>query len=426
MTTQTQTIKTSPELIKLLGEKLYSLPLPIILLRELIQNSIDASKLDKKPIKVNLDCSRDKFALIVQDSGCGMDEDVLLNTFLSIGASLKQDNSIGGFGIAKVSIFTSDNWYVKTTGGYIDDSLEYNPSINTSVGTKIGIESNYSGYLPYHPLMILSTCNFNDIWVKLDGKKVKNYVGFKRIETLYLSGMTINISLAKAINAHNEKLSDKIIYRINGLTQFIDHLYDMPDNISGKFNVIVDFSGIAYKAKDDSYPFTMSREGITYSLKSRILEAVNGFLSDNYSITREDENSREKIRVIRGYRLSYSSTSYVELMKKPHLDMLRVFETIAKTIAPYIEVGLTDDMEVNAFIRGLSVIYINPYNLSDVMSKDFISAVYSLTHLAIHELSHRESKNHNESFTMEEGRLSYDINFSEILEKCKPYKRYFK
>ena len=36
-------IVTSPELIKLLGKKLYSLPLPIISMRELIQNAIDAS-----------------------------------------------------------------------------------------------------------------------------------------------------------------------------------------------------------------------------------------------------------------------------------------------------------------------------------------------------------------------------------------------
>ena len=48
MTTQTVQIVTSPELIKLLGRKLYSLPLPTIVLRELVQNAIDASQSNQK------------------------------------------------------------------------------------------------------------------------------------------------------------------------------------------------------------------------------------------------------------------------------------------------------------------------------------------------------------------------------------------
>src|SRR3990172_1902824 len=117
----TQQLTISPELIQLLGKKLYNNPLIVILVRELLQNSHDAQStkidLDVSYQEDNEDFNKSTVTLTCTDNGTGMSEDTLLNTFLSIGASKKIGITTGGFGIAKVSIFASLSWQVVTWQG---------------------------------------------------------------------------------------------------------------------------------------------------------------------------------------------------------------------------------------------------------------------------------------------------------------------
>ncbi len=81
-----------------------------VVVRELLQNAMDACKKAKKTIKVTIDViiKDDNVKLRVADSGIGMDINDITNFFLAIGKSNKNedDNSLTGkFGIGILSIF---------------------------------------------------------------------------------------------------------------------------------------------------------------------------------------------------------------------------------------------------------------------------------------------------------------------------------
>jgi hypothetical protein len=89
------------------------------LLREFLQNSTDAGSTE-----INFRFSRDRLSLVVQDNGCGMDKNVILDKLLALGGTYKQSGAIGGFGKAKeilffawkkYAIFTK-NWLVEGEG----------------------------------------------------------------------------------------------------------------------------------------------------------------------------------------------------------------------------------------------------------------------------------------------------------------------
>ena len=78
-------IKTSPELIRLLGEKLYSNPLHSILTRELIQNAVDSHYANKTGyINVNVTGNDNVLTIDVDDKGCGMNKDVLTSNNINV------------------------------------------------------------------------------------------------------------------------------------------------------------------------------------------------------------------------------------------------------------------------------------------------------------------------------------------------------
>ncbi len=77
-------------------------------IRELIQNAVDAcTKKDKCNGKVDIKYIEDDTPkIIIKDNGIGMNEEIIINNFLTIGESSKKDeNSIGKFGIGILAAF---------------------------------------------------------------------------------------------------------------------------------------------------------------------------------------------------------------------------------------------------------------------------------------------------------------------------------
>ena len=72
----------------------------IALVREFLQNSIDAGS-----TVIDMTFSEEKFTVI--DNGCGMNEDIIRNSLLTLGGSAKSENSIGGLGKAKEILYFS-------------------------------------------------------------------------------------------------------------------------------------------------------------------------------------------------------------------------------------------------------------------------------------------------------------------------------
>lgn len=166
-------IKVAANLSKLLVDPLYH-GNPIYAVRELLQNSVDACNLRKKiendkcnkeyvgHIRVEIDTQNNLFT--IYDNGIGMDEDVITNYYLTIGASFRDsdfwkkstlDNNelvrAGRFGVGFLATFllgdriTVTTRHVNDTQGYKfsvtldDESISAERVKGIDIGTKIEI-----------------------------------------------------------------------------------------------------------------------------------------------------------------------------------------------------------------------------------------------------------------------------------------------
>lgn len=94
--------------------------------REFLQNSVDAgSKNIELSITSQTVDGNEKVYFTCNDDGCGMTEDIIRNKLLVLGATSKDSNAAGGFGVAKILIYFSHPFYkihtkdniVKGSGG---------------------------------------------------------------------------------------------------------------------------------------------------------------------------------------------------------------------------------------------------------------------------------------------------------------------
>lgn len=87
---------------------------PLALIRELFQNSLDAGA-------TKIDFSFGPKGYVFADNGHGMTEEVLRDGFLSLGGSIKQDGSVGGFGEAKVLLcFAGESFHIHSLDNKVD------------------------------------------------------------------------------------------------------------------------------------------------------------------------------------------------------------------------------------------------------------------------------------------------------------------
>lgn len=126
----------------LMGEGLYGDP--VIALRELLQNSVDAvhyrESLEKREgngYRPSIDISLINNELIVEDNGIGMNEDIFKNYFMKVGRSYYQSSDfrdknvdidpVSEFGIGILSVFmVADRFTVESRRKTFED--EFNPS----------------------------------------------------------------------------------------------------------------------------------------------------------------------------------------------------------------------------------------------------------------------------------------------------------
>jgi hypothetical protein len=86
------------------------------LIREFLQNSRDAGASE---IRFNFTDVDGKIQLVVEDNGCGMDQDVIVNKLMALGESTKGDEHTGGFGVAKILLFFAHESYTIETRNLI-------------------------------------------------------------------------------------------------------------------------------------------------------------------------------------------------------------------------------------------------------------------------------------------------------------------
>jgi hypothetical protein len=258
--TQTQTqnesqkldIKINQSILSILGRKLYQSNFGYVILRELIQNALDANA-------TQIDVTYNDLYLTVTDNGCGIDHiPDLLNV---IGGALKLDNieTIGGYGLAKLAIFGCREWEFLSISGSFSTGFMYNPSRIQPSGTTV-------------------TCIFSADDVNWNYEsRIKSYLeSIARNVNFTFNGKSINPVQTKteSINNHLETFGNTsdngyAVVRVNGLPTFNQYISNLQETI------FIDYT-VSCNPYDATYPLTSNRDGFIESsaefqdLKNRI------------------------------------------------------------------------------------------------------------------------------------------------------------
>jgi hypothetical protein len=280
--TKTAAFSTALDIIPLLGEKIYSGNLGEIVLRESIQNSLDARS---TLIEITLTNDGNTWTLVVTDNGIGIDD--YNDHFLKIGGSEDYkrnhtDNSIiGGFGLAKLAFFACEYWKVESKGYEVNKEIAENQ-------------------LPF------AECEFNRgtrITLTIPDRKVswgyrswiKEYLSLiNRPVTFTFNGEEINPFTwsdsyfdSGTIKTGSTNRNGHILVRLNDLPTFYKW-------ISGLENtVLLDFHS-SLSPYDEGYPLIASRDNFKEQTEEgKILKTFESKLSE---FIRENKKLEEEKR----------------------------------------------------------------------------------------------------------------------------------
>jgi len=325
-----------PALISLLGRKLYSShPLQIIV-RELLQNSVDACKNIHPYIRIEVQTKKickpeEEFFTIITctDSGCGMSEDVLINKFLCLGGTTKSDGeTVGGFGIAKAAIMSGIWWSVHTHDLYVSSKMVMNGAdvkkTNYIEGTIVKVVLKgyiYSSDISDMTQMIYgSDVNVHFILKCFHryGSSINEYedlyTGLTQRKTFLTSEMAWVGSGVEPIKTPFSTIEGKTFIRFKNLVQFIK---SRTYGSERKINLIVDFDSLLSPDKRD-FPFSMSRESISNpDINVEVIKWIEQQDSDYMTLEDKFENPEDPCsRIIPG-KLLYGNLILAMAEKDP-------------------------------------------------------------------------------------------------------------
>lgn len=251
-------------------ESLY--PLMWRWVKETVQNSYDA---DASMFTVNL--YTDERSAEVIDDGNGMDEDTLLDVFLSIGGSKKDTyedyNPIGGFGDAKkVVCFCWDRWEIHTLDNYLNNELIGDHLEKTRLlrGTRIkvwmGDEFDVDIVEEY-----LNLCHLDmniEINVFTAGLLMRTFKPIK-----LRRGKLINDIGFGKLYANKSNAMEVMIVRLNGLALFKNNV----PSVKATFILELDS---AMDPKSKEYILNVTREQLTWKYSMQVEKIIHDMMSN--------------------------------------------------------------------------------------------------------------------------------------------------
>jgi len=337
-----------PKLIAMLGRKLYSNhPVPIIV-RELLQNSIDACRRagvePRISITINQSNNRE-VTIICDDNGCGMSPDEIVNDFLCLGGTNKRGtSSVGGFGIAKAAIMSGIYWKVETLSWEFDfnDMMEGNDirELNTQrEGTRVTVqldELTYSWHLE-DAIRWIYTSEI-DICLKIDSSNGIHFEDFhaglhEELMEMQKGIGWIGLGIGK-IDTYSGRIVGRNFVRLNGLTQFQISCY----GDARESNLIID----VYTDEDPeskNYPLTVSREKLTDTIQTEIMTWLRTFEGEGSSTDLHVKRLilPDRTRIVPGYVLVGERTKFptngIESDGIANQDFERIQKFIGSVIA---------------------------------------------------------------------------------------------
>lgn len=299
-------------LTQILGSSMYSNRGAPVVVKELLQNALDAVRSNGGGVEANLD--RNDRTFTIKDTGVGMTPDEVYSVFTDIGASGKrlQAGASGGFGLAKIAPFMiPERMTVETTAhdtstgknittsfastpedivsGNVKPKVTYSPA-DTPTGTSIKTyfpepkpEQGYDPHSFYDAEKFLrnflgssnlptSNIKFKSGGADLEGMRDPVRESF----TLQGPGGFYTFSLGDKV-AKGESYPEYEVHN-NGLYQFTtSNFVPGADKVSLPTRIVVDVKPNVREGATD-YPFTTNREGTTSTVKTFVSDAIKSQL----------------------------------------------------------------------------------------------------------------------------------------------------
>jgi len=381
-------LKLDEGVVSQLGDKLYSQPMSWVLIRELMQNAIDAGA-----TRIDVDTDfQDK--LTVTDNGCGMEYETMIDTFLTLGGSEKDRSKtiVGGFGIAKLAIFSCDDFCVSSKGLRLTKEIlskhkrlqKYQDSGHTAVAVeKQGFLSGNEKELRW----FLKCIDREDVEIYLNGDRVSKIV--------------VNDSEFGILNVEYYTTSyyPMTLVRSNGLPLFTrstsQYFPDDIKNVCFLFDVNTDLTPY-----DANYPFTVTRDGFSksgtfMSDHSKMVSTINRYydgLKNDRKKKRENRRFNDQLGSWEAYNPQVNKNVVDHFLKfKKIFDLLMELDKYEGKPVEFEIVGESDEAE--------------EVRESDDQEKQIVSVPHDvetdekLLGLAIHLYCHVvESENHYDGF----------------------------
>jgi hypothetical protein len=350
----------------MLGRKLYSSdPLPIVV-RELLQNSVDACKRKgvEPDIRISIlklrEVDLETVLVTCTDNGIGMTADQIVNDFLCLGGK-KADGSgqTGGFGIAKAAILGGDNWAVRSLDNYLNKEILENGAViekrSRMNGTKVSVLIESPVYFST-VRETLQMIYYSDVRVRLTVRMDYSptvsiddpVAGFPDVERKMLDeNKDFDFWGCEDLKVldDEQKLSMNdtgwTIVRLNGLMQF---RYGSHQDYR-KNNLFFDIKTDKEPESPD-YPFSMSRESLVEGyddLISAFVETHNANVLKSTAVVTEDTPENKTVTVLQGrtirgtretkYKKRKSTSGTMGNMTQPELTVeqkVREFKNSSK------------------------------------------------------------------------------------------------
>jgi hypothetical protein len=311
-----------PSLIMKIGRKEYNSPTSVLLVRELLQNAVDACKeagVEPK-ITIRIVFRRNPTSVFVscEDNGIGMSEDGIVDDFLRLGKTGKLHNGqTGGFGIgAKSAVLSSKSFGVWSRDNYINGDIvrESRPvaKVRSRIGTLVWALSEDPNELQSWSAHRLTELIYtSDVSVNLmvyySSKSGVNTIlkdpeagdlKFRPVSDPILTNDYFTAFLDMPINSKDPDfmIQGSEIFRMNGLTQFIDRGFGPRTT-----NLWFELSN-QYRPETKEYPLNLSREticGPTETTARVLITAhnINAFSSLKAAQKPEERKASETVRI---------------------------------------------------------------------------------------------------------------------------------
>ena len=400
--TEKTELKINMGIALLMGKKFYDQSPMVIFIRETLQNSLDAQS---TLIEINANEDTDEegnriLNITVKDNGTGIDD--IQKYFLTVGEPGKKnaENSIGGFGLAKLAIISMDDWKLTSLDGTITRDILINSlPIDPQTSTGCILSAQTISYNKYNWQSELTTI------LKLTHTSARIYFNDELIQQVQTKNYTLpSGKMVKMIDTTGLYTNNQIIIRLNGLPQFYRNVYaeDQSDNYI--FDIYTSLTPY-----DEDYPLTATRE----ATNQPHTDEINSIINEIAGMSR-DKQKAEKELIINS-RIINDTTC---LAGTATLKDLKKYAWYIKTYTRYIhQIAELMGEDPNQFKTGLAM-GIEASILAGMNhgSEFYINPIYyehgnkaAVLELSIHEFTHYYQSAHYDSYSVKYGEIATKV-----------------